>query len=61
MTDAANWSGVYFQDVPLALTAQAKPGYIFSHWEGLPQGVVTDSTLKITLNGDLTLKAVFTR
>ena len=27
------WSGIYFSDVPVTLTAQSKEGYTFSHWE----------------------------
>ncbi|MEN9699062.1 MAG: hypothetical protein RLZZ301_260, partial [Bacteroidota bacterium] len=35
------WSGTYFDGVPVQLTAQANPGWIFSHWE--PISFVSDT------------------
>ena len=29
------WHGIYFKNLPIELTAFAKPGYVFSHWVGL--------------------------
>ena len=34
------WSGDYFEGVPIRLKAVAKSGYVFDHWEG---GVTSDS------------------
>ena len=50
------WQGNYIQDVPLALKAIAKPGYIFDHWEQFPD---EDEEIMLNLSGDFTLKAVF--
>ncbi len=33
--DPYPWSGVYFKDIPITLTAIPKPGYRFSHWSGM--------------------------
>ncbi len=30
------WSGYYFRGLPLKFEAIARPGFAFSHWEGLP-------------------------
>jgi hypothetical protein len=29
------WTGIYFHDIPIKLEAISKPGYIFSHWDGI--------------------------
>jgi hypothetical protein len=35
------WNGFYFDGVPIQMTAIAKPGYKFSHWE--PNAFITDT------------------
>ncbi|HUH74872.1 MAG TPA: CotH kinase family protein [Chitinophagales bacterium] len=32
------WTGVYFDGVPVEITAVAAPGYKFEYWEGMPNG-----------------------
>jgi hypothetical protein len=55
----ASWTGVYFQDVPITITAVPEPGYRFVRWEDT-QGIDTSSeTITIILKDDLTLRAVF--
>ena len=51
------WTGVYFSNVPVTLKAVAKPGFIFSHWEGASSA----ATEEITINSaaDFSAKAVF--
>lgn len=61
VADPANWSGIYFKGVPVTLTAVPLEGYNFSHWEGLPEGEVTEPEMELDLDGDLALTAVFTR
>ncbi|MEM7369107.1 MAG: CotH kinase family protein [Bacteroidota bacterium] len=34
LLEYANWNGIYYESVPITLTAIAKPGYIFDHWSG---------------------------
>jgi hypothetical protein len=53
----APWTGVYFKDNPITLTAVAKPGYRFVGWLGI-LGVGTN-TVTLLLNGDLSLSAIF--
>jgi len=52
-----NNSGVYFNDVPIRLTAVPKPGFQFSHWE--TQNTPSFDTLSVSLSSDTLLVAVF--
>jgi hypothetical protein len=51
------WQGLYYKNIPLNIKAIAKPGYIFSHWEGLPYPHNPQQT--IFLHDDLQIKAFF--
>jgi hypothetical protein len=42
------WSGSYFKAVPIEVEAVAKPGFRFSHWEGLPSGTPALATINLT-------------
>jgi hypothetical protein len=44
----SNWSGDYFETVPVALKAVAAPGYSFSHWSGDVSS--TEESIAISLN-----------
>lgn len=57
----SSWSGVYFQGVPIQLTAVPQPGFRFSHWEGVPGNSVdfTSETIILELFDDLDIHAVF--
>lgn len=46
------WSGVYFDGVPVTITAIANPGYEFKYWEANSNLTVNDSISSITLNVD---------
>ncbi|AOY75526.1 CotH kinase family protein [Clostridium formicaceticum] len=50
------WQGVYFQDVPIEVTAIAKPGYRFSGWEEIGN---EEASLSMTLYQDMTLTPIF--
>jgi uncharacterized repeat protein (TIGR02543 family) len=52
------WSGVYFDNIPIALEANPRKGYTFSHWSGDASG--TDSKITITPNSNLQIRANFT-
>lgn len=61
ITNAAQWRGTYFNDVPLELTAMPQEGYRFKHWKGL-DGLVDDATLStvsIVPNKQVTVEPVF--
>jgi hypothetical protein len=51
------WSGIYFQDVPITLTAVSKPGYQFSHWSGASTS--TDASIALKPTGNLAITAHF--
>ena len=51
------WTGVYFQDVPITLSAIAEPGMVFSHWTGTMESA--DNPLVVTLTEDAVFEAVF--
>jgi hypothetical protein len=52
-----NNTGVYFNDVPIRLSAIPKPGFQFSHWE--TQIVSRFDTLAVSLSSDTLIHAVF--
>lgn len=52
-----NNKGVYFNNVPIRLTAVPKPGYQFSHWE--TRNATSFDTLTVSLSSDTLLLAVF--
>lgn len=51
------WTGTYFTKVPITVTAVAVPGYVFSHWEGLP--AETPQTYTNVFSNDVQLVAHF--
>ena len=52
----APWTGVYFRDNPVTITAQPRPGYRFAGWDGI---FAPTNSLTLALSGDLTLTARF--
>lgn len=46
------WTGVYFDGVPVSITAIANPGYEFKYWEANSNLAANDSLSSITLNID---------
>lgn len=50
------WTGTYFENVPVTLTAIAKPGYKFVRWKEINS---TSATVTVNLTNDLTLTAMF--
>ena len=54
------WTGIYFQDVPVTLTARPKPDHAFLHWQEGGAVLATDSVLVLSnLTADRTITAVF--
>ncbi len=54
------WTGIYFQEVPITLTARSKSGHAFSHWQESGATITTDSVLVLpSLTADRTITAVF--
>lgn len=60
-TDEYPWSGVYFQGVPVRITAVENPGYTFSHW--LPNAAFdlnnTVQSIELFFEENLEFVAVF--
>jgi hypothetical protein len=54
--DPENWTGVYFEGIPIKLSATPKPGYEFAGWEGIKK---TSPSVSIILNENITIRAVF--
>lgn len=53
----APWTGGYFQQHPIELTAEAAPGFRFAGWDGLPG--LANSSVRLVLHGDSTIGARF--
>ena len=51
------WTGIYFNGIPVKLTAIAKPGFVFSYWSGASTS--TNSEITITPNADFSVVAHF--
>ena len=51
------WSGDYFQDIPITLKAIAESGYEFSHWSGLVES--TNSEIVVNVYESIELQAHF--
>ena len=56
--DGSPWSGTYFRDVPLRITALPSPGYRFAGWSGSLDAVAP--SIDVTPTGDISLTATFT-
>lgn len=53
------WSGRYYTDYPITVTAQAKEGYEFVGWKG--DADTTDTSLTLSMDGGRNLEAVFVK
>lgn len=51
------WSGVYFEGVPVTITAISAEGYNFSHWEGA--NLPAQAEVTVDLSQDMSIKAIF--
>jgi hypothetical protein len=61
--DALPWTGVYFDGVPVRITAVANPGYTFMNWQNntcIPGGDLLNSSILLNIPNDDNFTAVFT-
>ena len=56
---SGSWSGQYFTDYPITVTATPREGYQFLGWKG--DADTAGSTLTVSVDGGITLEAVFAR
>lgn len=56
---SGEWSGLYFTDYPVTVTAEAREGYQFLGWKG--DAASTDATITIPVDGGITLEAEFVK
>lgn len=55
--ESGTWTGQYFTDYPITVTALPQPGYVFAGWRG---SMVTPNTqLTLPVDGGIALEAVF--
>ncbi|WP_052691846.1 CotH kinase family protein [Teredinibacter purpureus] len=57
LVSGANWSGDYFDGIPVTLTAQPAEGHRFVRWQGASTS--TEPSIDITLLSDRTIEPVF--
>ncbi len=57
--DVGSWSGKYFNNIPVNITAEANPGYRFVRWECGSGETIVEQHFSITSDEDLVLRAVF--
>ena len=57
VADAENWTGIYYNDVPITITAYPQPGYEFVRWEGSVSS--TAKELEISPKAGISLTAVY--
>ena len=51
-----SWSGKYYTDYPVKLTAKSKEGYQFAYWETSKGEKISGESAEILLTSDITLK-----
>ncbi|MGN0580172.1 MAG: CotH kinase family protein [Ruminococcus sp.] len=54
-----SWSGNYYTDYPIALTAEPKPGYRFVCWETSDGKTIGNTSAEIPFSSDITVTAVY--
>jgi len=59
ITNPSNWSGVYFNGVPVSLTAYSYDGYEFDHWEGISEDLSKNKTLTFVPFENMNITAVY--
>lgn len=64
LTVKNEWSGRYYSDYPVTLTAEPTQGYRFDHWECQGKGVLSapkEPSTELSFSGDATVQAIFVK
>lgn len=56
---SGSWSGKYYTDYPVVLSAEPKSGYRLAYWETSTGEKINTNSAEITLSGDITVTAVY--
>lgn len=56
---SGSWSGKYYTDYPVVLSAEPKSGYRLAYWETSTGEKINTNSAEITLSGDVTVTAVY--
>ena len=56
VVNADEWSGIYFEGIPITISAIPKPGFQFAGWEGID---LSSPDISLTLTENITLRANF--
>jgi hypothetical protein len=59
VADPSDWTGEYFDGVPVTLRAVPADGQRFVRWEGLSSADATDPEVTLTAGGDVSVQAIF--
>jgi hypothetical protein len=54
--DSLEWTGIYFDGIPISITAIPRQGYVFTGWEGIN---ADDERVILSLESDLVITAKF--
>lgn len=57
ITNPDEWSGVYFSEIPISITAIPQDGYSFAGWRGILEGA--SEYIEIVLTEDITIEPIF--
>ena len=61
ISDASNWTGIYFKGVPVTLKAIPNEGYKFDHWEGISGVTATSESITFIPDANVSVRAVFVK
>jgi hypothetical protein len=59
INDPSHWSGIYFKELPITLTAIPQKGYQFSHWEGIDPNISENESITLTPADNLQITPIF--
>ncbi|MEN8905521.1 MAG: CotH kinase family protein [Clostridiales bacterium] len=55
-----NWSGKYFNNIPIYISTIPYDGYVFDHWEGINDQVsIYNKEITLILDSNISIKAIF--